>query len=219
MSDDLTANQILERVQDAAARGQYSEKLFKLSVCKVLEENGVEFETEYPIGPNHPDADPRRCDIYIPKTDTAIELKIQASMRGVGQCVYYTRYCKSALLLADGDPPENGHNRAVREAAEVATGVHYGLCIPGLRKRPPMMSIRTSDHCEFFHEGAYGDLGYSDFILIKDLGTSLRRYAGNYDDSGENSVNTQGRYERQKEDAWKRKDHGLNDFDRGGRRE
>lgn len=192
---------ILDRIQEAYRNGNYTEDLFAESVCHVLESNNVEYETEHPIKSDGPDDKYRRCDIYIPSTDTAIELKISANLRGIGQCVYYSRFCREAILLADGDPLEEGHETVVRQAAEITSGVKYGLCIPGGHKSPPVMQILTNDKAEFFYQAAYGDVGDRDFLTINQLGHP-NQYSGIGTGSGKNAVNTRRKHEEKNGGDW-----------------
>lgn len=166
----------------------FSEADFNEAICRVLDANNVEYETEhvfktYTSGKG---MHGRRCDIYIPETDTAIELKLKASMKGVGQCVYYTRFCREAILLADGDTLDgSGHSPAVHAAAQVAPGVKYGLCIPGPAQSPPMLDIQSDDASEFLLQAQFGSLGDTDFAIVKTLGAP-----GETEYSGMGSVGT-----------------------------
>jgi len=170
--DETKLEQLRKRIQYAAQNDSFREDDLRDSVCYVLDDNGVEYETEYAIGSSDAGR-PRYCDIYIPATDTAIELKLTANLRGVGQCVYYSRYCREAILLADGDPPSAGHNSAAMRAAEVAAGVKYALCLPNLGTQPAEMEIRTNSKAEFLFQSAYGHVGDRDFLQIKALGEAL----------------------------------------------
>lgn len=165
----MTAQRLRQRVKKAAAAGDFSEDLLQECVCHVLDENGVPYETEHPIGQSDA-GNARFCDIYIPATDSAIELKLSANLRGIGQCVYYSRYCREAILLSDGDPVSAGHNSAVMRAAEVSTGVKYGLCIPKLAEQPTGLEILSNSKAEFFFQASYGQVGDRDFAHIKPLG-------------------------------------------------
>lgn len=165
----MTTQRLRQRVQNAAASDNFTEDLLQECICHVLDENGVAYETEYPIGESDA-GNARFCDIYIPATDTAIELKLSANLRGIGQCVYYSRYCREAILLSDGDPVSAGHNSAVMRAAEVSTGVKYGLCIPKLAERPTGLTILTNSKAEFLFQAAHGHVGDRDFVHVKPLG-------------------------------------------------
>jgi hypothetical protein len=167
---EYTGQELLEKIQTADQNGNYTEELFQEAISHVLDANGVEYISEHPLGVDDRTDTRRYCDIYIPKTDTAIELKLEATLTGVGQCVYYSRFCREALLLADGDPVTRGHNSAVRQAVEITDGVHYGLCIPGPHKRPPLLDIKTNSRSEFIFAAAHGDLGETDFAVTKQLG-------------------------------------------------
>ena len=189
----LEARELLDKIQTAHRNGNFREEHFKEAICYVLDQNEVEYETEHAFKDFSGRAgSARRCDIYIPETDTAIELKLEASMRGVGQCIYYTRFCREALLLSDGDPMQSGHNGAVQAAAEVASGVSYALCTPGVGERPPVLDIRSDDTNEFFYQARYGDLGSRDFVIVNGLG-SPSGYSGVGSSAGENAVNARGK--------------------------
>jgi len=183
-----SGRELLDRVQEAYRNGQYTEALFSEAFCHILEANNVEYKTEHTIQTNAEDGAERRCGIYIPETDMEIELNLNANLRGVGQCVYYARYCREAILISDGDPIDEGHNEAVRKAAEVAPGVKYALCIPGVAEDPAVMDLITDDVAEFFHQAAYGAVGDRDFALIKSLGRP-GSYSGVGAATGENPVN------------------------------
>lgn len=145
---------------------RYSEETFKRDICKVLGYHKIEFETEYQVTKrnkkgkgNHT----RKCDIYIPETDTAIELKLKPNLRGVGQCALYARHHKEAILLADGDPEEGvKYHKATHDAIKTIPNAKYGLCIPGENK----LSIRSKDNSLFFNLGRSGELGESGFQSI-----------------------------------------------------
>jgi len=172
MTDD-TRHGLKEEVQEAIASGTFSEKLFQRSVCFVLDDAGVAFEREKKLKPQTADPDRgaslgRRCDIYIPETDTAIELKLQPNLRGVGQCAYYAQYCRETILLVDGDSatPRSGAP-AIREALRSVPGAGFGYCIPGVDERPSVISVETDARTQFLDRLAYGSLGERPAAIIK----------------------------------------------------
>ena len=143
---------IVKEIQKAVSNDEFTEKLFSKAVCHVLDDNGVEYETEYKVGVGSNLSKRRRCDIYIPATDTAIELKLKANMRGVGQCAFYSRYHSESILMVNGDPLSN-HSKTIKEACIQIPGVKYALCKPGIYEKPTSkLDILTNDDCDFFRK-------------------------------------------------------------------
>ena len=142
----------------------YKEKYFQEAIEFVLAKNGVEYESEYKVNSrsNSHHSQGRRADIYIPATDTAIELKISPGTRGLGQAVYYAQHHRESILITDI------YKRDIAETIRSVPGVHFGTAIPGVHKDPPVLAVSSDSRCEFFHQAQYGDLGgYADWFVKK----------------------------------------------------
>jgi len=161
-------NEMMNRHQKLAADGEFREKHYQEAVCRVLDNCGVEYESEYKFktfgSQERRDSKiGRRCDIYIPKTDTAIELKKEPSLRGVGQCVFYRRFCSEAILLVDGDPINgNTLNPDVKAATEIVPNVTYATAIPNVID--DVIGVSTDGFSKFIEAGKYGEFGWGEFI-------------------------------------------------------
>jgi len=96
----------------------------------------------------------RRVDIYIPETDTAIELKIEASLRGLGQCALYASHHSESLLLVRSGKSE------IRHAIQQREDIHYAVCTPGITKKPARFDFaEASSVADFMDE-------YSDISVV-----------------------------------------------------
>jgi len=153
---------LLDEVQTAYQEDKFTEAMFQRCICAVFDYYDVTYQTEYAVGP----AD-RRCDIYVKATDTAIELKREANLTGVGQAAYYANFCDEAMLIADGDPITNGHNDAAETAAASVPDVKYGLAVTGVAESPPRMSIITEDSGGFISAAAADNIGDGEFLVVK----------------------------------------------------
>jgi len=137
----------------------YKEKYFQEAIEYVLIQNQIDYISEYTVGKG--DNQRRRADIYIPQTDTVIELKLEANLRGVGQAAYYAQHHRESILLCEN------HTEEVAKTIRSLPAVHYGTALPGPDENPPMLSITSDSRCEFFHQAKHGTLGNSDWFLKK----------------------------------------------------
>jgi len=164
-----SGHELVKKAQQEWRQGRFSEDTFTRCICKVIELAGVEYRREEAMPVSGSDGAPRRCDVYIPKTDTAIEVKTEASLRGVGQCAYYLDHVSEAVLVADGDPAGVGDTKAVRAACEKLDAVTYSLAIPGPHRTPPVLKILSDGSCELFNQAAAGRLGDHSWLSLTPL--------------------------------------------------
>lgn len=129
----------------------YREKYLQEAIEYVLCKNGVEYVSEYLV--NDKDHAGRRADIYIPATDTAIELKKRGNTKGLGQAAYYAQYHKESLLLCEK------YTEDIAEAIRSIPATHHGTVMPGVHHDTPVLSISSDSRCDFFRAAKHGGLG------------------------------------------------------------
>jgi len=179
-----------------------SEEQFKQTLCGVFDHYDIEYETEkrlekraLPESHTHGS----RIDVYVPATDTAIELKASGDqVRGVGQALNYTRFHKEAILMVDdevGDYRPDAHRTAA-----IAPGVHYALVIPNANPSGSRagLDVKNSSRPELFYEMAWNVEWDDRSIVLKALEprqeaepngvesvpqSSLQSFGERYDDS------------------------------------
>lgn len=114
----------------------------------------------------------RRIDIYIPKTDTAIELKgRQGDLHaGVGQALNYTRVCKEAILVLDGEAI-NSYRQDIHKTCQIAPAVHFAMVIPNANPSGTGagLDISTDSRPDLFFEMLYNTEWSDDVAVIKQL--------------------------------------------------
>lgn len=162
---ERTGAELQQKAQAAWRDGEFSEELFVDCICKVFELSRVRYQREKLVPTTGDGRKARRCDIYIPGTDTAIEVKTTANLRGVGQCAFYAQHATEAVLLADGDPKKAGHTPHAQAACDQVPGVSYALAIPGPHRSPAKLQLKTDDSARFYDAGANGDLGTHEFLI------------------------------------------------------
>jgi hypothetical protein len=163
----IEVKEIAERNRDRHSDGEYTEKDFQEMIEVILEYNGVEYESEKTIIPpteqGENKAHSKRCDIYIPKTDTVIELKLEADLRGIGQACYYAQFHRECLLLAEEV------SQSVHRCAMSVPGIHTGIITP-LLQNGAGFDLKCDGRTEFTFEACHGDLGDNkDWICKKSM--------------------------------------------------
>lgn len=113
-----------------------TERMFQGTVAMLLEQSGVDCETEKMLeGTN------RAMDIFVWMTDSAIELKVDSNQRkGVGQALDYKLDMEEAVLLV----PYDRYDERVHQIC-LDAGVTYALLHPDGFE----FSIYVSDRLEF----------------------------------------------------------------------
>jgi len=161
-NSNLTAGELEKEHQRLHTNGDYKEKHFQEAIEFVLEKNGVEFESEKKITEHTgKPTKGKRIDLYIPKTDTAIELKLEPNERGVGQAAYYaTRHNESILLSQRGF-----HDQRIKDTVDRIPDVHYALAMPNLTATTPFMAVQKDTDTAFFDGCEWGSIGDNDAFL------------------------------------------------------
>jgi len=140
---------------DLDCDGKYQESHFQEAIEHVLIKNRVKYKTEYCVNSNNTDGRRRRMDIYLPETDTAIELKLKANIRGLGQCVKYANHHNEAVLLTAE------HSAEVCEEMKQMNNCIYSVCTPGVHLPQPMFDFsNTTKEADFMRE-------YEDISAVK----------------------------------------------------
>ena len=161
----ITANELLEKHQKLASNGSYREKHYHEAVEYILAANEIEYNSEYHIIDNIRDQTTGKgnhrkyADIYIPETDTAIELKLDAGTRGLGQVTYYAQHHREAILMSQE------HSPYIANATRSVPGVHYATVTPGIHRKPPTLDVMSDSRCEFFHQAKHGSLGGDNWFV------------------------------------------------------
>lgn len=113
----------------------HSEDEFREAFTDVLDFREIEYETEkmLPREHNQQSAQRARIDVYIPSTDTAIEIKrYDGQIRGVGRALNYTRHHKEAILMLDAEAVRDKGTYRVdaHRTARVAPAVYIAYLMP-----------------------------------------------------------------------------------------
>lgn len=143
---------------------KHSEDQFRESFTDVLDFRGIEYETEKMLRKEHYQQSDRRprIDVYIPSTDTAIEMKrYDGQIRGVGQALNYTRHHKEAILMMDQEAvrDKGAYRVDAHRTARVAPAVHIAYVMPnpnpgrGSRKD---LDVLHDGRPDFFWKMKYG---------------------------------------------------------------
>jgi hypothetical protein len=157
-----------------------SEDEFQEVFCNVLDFYDVEYETEKTIPAPDTPGSGRRMDVYIPKTDTAIELKTATGNleTGVGQALNYTRSCKEALLILDGED-RDAYRADIHKTCQIAPAVHFAMVIPNRNPGRPGKAgfdVTTGARPDLFFEMKYNKEWDDDMIVVSTLIPGYRDY-------------------------------------------
>lgn len=136
------------------------EKKFEQRIIRVLEYYDIEHETEKTVPSPDTPGRGRRMDLYIPKTDTAIELKMATGSleKGVGQALNYTRSCKEAILILDGEATD-AYRPDIHKTCQIAPAVHFAMLMPNPNPSAggkAGFDIRTDSRPHLFFEMKHG---------------------------------------------------------------
>jgi len=159
-NENINGQELAREHQKFAANQCYKEKHYQEAIEFVLAKNGIEYKSEYKVNAKQ-DTDysySRRADIYIPETDTAIELKLSADMSGLGQATHYAQHHREGLLMVDET------NRSIAETIRSVPGVYFCEATPAPHKEE--LHIQSDSRCEFFTACKHGCLG-DDFWFSK----------------------------------------------------
>ncbi|AFH21860.1 hypothetical protein OSG_eHP11_00065 [environmental Halophage eHP-11] len=135
-----TGQELSNRHNELSSKGEYGENHYQEAVQFVLERRGIECLPEVNI-PDLSDSSKTRLrsmDLHLPDLDVAIELKLNANLRGVGQCMLYRQHHDKVLLLTYSDRPD------VRKTLRDVDDVEYAVCVPGVTENPPVFDLRKS---------------------------------------------------------------------------
>lgn len=154
----------------------WSEEAFSAAFREVLDYYDIEYEAEKKVPSTDTDTrgTGRRMDIYIPKTDTAIELKGREGdlHAGIGRALNYTRSCKEAVLILDGEARE-AYRSDIHKTCRIAPAVHFAMVIPNTNLRASGsgagFDIRTDSRPDLFFEMLYNAEWNDDMAVIDQL--------------------------------------------------
>jgi hypothetical protein len=183
MNDELDDEELEQKHSDRYHHGVYREHQFQTAISRVLDRAGVDHETEYVVGDDEQtelDENGRRCDIYIPELDAAIELKLDPNIRGVGQCAYYSRFCAEVVMMFSGPKIADSHSPDVQGTLRQVSDVSYVGCIP--KMTDGTLRLITSSDSRFVYEAAHGDLGNYDFADVAYAGPPSAPWPEEYDE-------------------------------------
>lgn len=153
----------------------WSESQFGTTITEVFDHYGIEYQTEVPLRDlGDSTGSTRRIDIYVPKTDTAIELKgAKGDLdRGLGQALNYTRVCKEAILMLDGEAGDK-YRQDIHRTCQIAPAVHFAMVIPnrhsGRGSNQAGLDVSTDSRPDLLHEMLYNVEWDDDSAVIKPL--------------------------------------------------
>lgn len=151
----------------------WSEADFRKYILKVFDYYDIEYRTEVSLDDlGDSTGSKRKMDIYIPKTDTAIELKGGKGDldRGLGQTMNYTRVCKEAILMLDGEAGDT-YRQDTHRTCQIAPGVHFAMVIPNSTPGGSgyALDVRTDSRPDLFHEMLYNEEWDDNIAVLKQL--------------------------------------------------
>lgn len=149
----ITGQELSKEHHSFVVNDEYKEKHFQEAIEYVLSKNDIDYHSEYKVNakPDTHHSHGRRADIYIPDTDTAIELKLFADMSGLGQATYYAQYHREAVLMVDNCKND------IAESIRSIPGVYFCESTPAPHKEE--LHIKSDSRCEFFTSCKHGNLG------------------------------------------------------------
>lgn len=151
----------------------WSESDFSDHILDVFDYYGIRYQTEVPLRELGDSTGSRRkMDIYVPKTDTAIELKGAKGdlERGLGQAMNYTRVCKESILMLDGEAADQ-YRQDIHRTCQIAPAVHFSMVIPNgnLSGSGAGLDVRTDSRPDLFHEMLYNEEWDDNIAVVKQL--------------------------------------------------
>ena len=151
----------------------WSESDFSDHLLDVFDYYDIDYQTEVALEDLGDSTGSRRkIDIYIPKTDTAIELKGAKGdlERGLGQAMNYTRVCKEAILMLDGDATDS-YRQDIHRTCQIAPAVHFAMVIPHSdpSRSGAGLDVSTDSRPDLFHEMLYNEKWDDDMIVVSQL--------------------------------------------------
>jgi hypothetical protein len=145
---------------------EWNESKYQELICNVLDCHDVEHKTEPTLSElDEKVSSSQRVDIYIEKTDTAIELKSRNGdlQKGIGQALNYTRACSESILMLDGEAKDD-YDRGLHKTCQIAPNVHFAMLLPHphpkvniIGSRSYDLDIETDSCADFFNEIRYGE--------------------------------------------------------------
>jgi len=151
----------------------WTESEFRDALLHVFDYYEIEYQTEVSLTElGDSTGSSRKMDVYIPKTDTAIELKGKKGDldRGVGQALNYTRVCKESILMLDGEAIDS-YRQDVHRTCQIAPAVHFAMVIPnGSHSGSGAgLDVRTDSRPDLFHEMLHNRDWDDDSAIVKPL--------------------------------------------------
>lgn len=150
-----------------------SKDCFQKLFSGVLDHYGIQHETEKKLPSSETSGRGRRIDVYVPETDTAIELKTSTGNleTGVGQALNYTRTCEEAILALYGDA-RDAYRPDIRKTCGVAPAVHFAMVIPNPDPGRPGQAgfeVKTDSRPDLFLQMQYNTELDDDMIAVEQL--------------------------------------------------
>lgn len=159
---------------------QTGEARFQASFTNVLDHFEIEYEEEKRIPAPETPGSGAQIDVYIPKTDTAVELKTETGNlhTGVGQALNYTRSCKEAILILDGEDTD-AYRPDIHKTCRIAPAVHFAMVIPADNPEQVTYSfdVSTDSRPDLFFEMMFNEEWPDDMIVVRDLIPGYQDYA------------------------------------------
>lgn len=151
----------------------WTESNFQDELINTLDHYNIEYRTEVSLAElGDSTGSTRRIDIYIPKTDTALELKGREGdlHAGVGQALNYTRVCKEAILVLDGEATDS-YRQDIHRTCQIAPAVHFAMIIPNSNPSSSGagLDISTDSRPDLFYEMLYNVEWDDDMAVVKRL--------------------------------------------------
>lgn len=152
---------------------EWSESEFKSALLSAFDYYNIDYQTEVSLAELGDSTESsRRVDVHIPQTDTALELKGKNGdlHAGVGQALNYTRVCKEAILVLDGEAVDS-YRQDIHRTCQIAPAVHFAMIIPN--KNPTGtesgLDISTDSRPDLFREMLYNAEWDDNMAVVKQL--------------------------------------------------
>ena len=157
-----------------------SEAAFQEQFTAVLDHFEIEYEEEKAIPAPDTPGRGARIDVYLPKTDTAIELKAGSGdlHTGIGQALNYTRSCKEAILILDGEDRQ-AYRPDIHKTCRIAPAVHFAMVIPAANPDDVTypLDVSTDSRPDLFFEMMFNEEWPDDMIVMRELIPGYKDYA------------------------------------------
>jgi hypothetical protein len=157
------------------------EEQFREVFTAALDYYDVQYETEKSVPAPDTPGSGRRMDVYIPETDTAIELKTETGnlATGLGQALNYTRSCREAILILDGEA-RDAYRPDIHKTCRIAPAVHFAMVIPNAnpgQRGKAGFDVVTDSRPDLFFEMKCNAQWDDEMIVVSPLVPGYQDYA------------------------------------------